>query len=156
VLPVVSVALMFVQQQMYMPPPTDDVQRQQQTMMKFMTVFMGVMFYKVAAGVCIYFIVSSAWGFAERSLLPKPKKPGDPDESAPRTGGSATTASPPPGGRGGPAAPSQERKSFSKKARQQRKQDRAREQEKTDAAADTFVGKLKAWWERVLEEARKK
>ncbi len=31
------------------------------------------MFYKVAAGLCIYFIASSLWGFAERKLLPKKK-----------------------------------------------------------------------------------
>jgi YidC/Oxa1 family membrane protein insertase len=45
-------------------------------MMKYMMVFFGLMFYKVAAGLCLYFIASSAWGFAERKLLPK-KKPGE-------------------------------------------------------------------------------
>ena len=35
-------------------------------------VFMGVMFFKVAAGLCIYFITSSLWGIIERKLLPKP------------------------------------------------------------------------------------
>ena len=38
-----------------------------------MTVFMGVMFYKVPAGLCLYFITSSLWGICERKLLPKPK-----------------------------------------------------------------------------------
>ena len=33
---------------------------------------MGVMFFKVAAGLCIYFITSSLWGIIERKLLPKP------------------------------------------------------------------------------------
>jgi YidC/Oxa1 family membrane protein insertase len=33
---------------------------------------MGIMFYKVAAGLCIYFIASSIWGIAERKLVPKP------------------------------------------------------------------------------------
>ena len=46
-------------------------------MMNFMMVFMGVMFYKVPAGLCVYFIASSLWGMAERKLLPKPK-PGAP------------------------------------------------------------------------------
>ncbi|RMG04040.1 MAG: hypothetical protein D6741_01600, partial [Planctomycetota bacterium] len=32
---------------------------------------MGILFYKVASGLCLYFIASSAWGMAERKLLPK-------------------------------------------------------------------------------------
>jgi YidC/Oxa1 family membrane protein insertase len=43
----------------------------QQKMMKYMMIFFGLMFYKVAAGLCIYFIASSVWGFTERKLLPK-------------------------------------------------------------------------------------
>jgi hypothetical protein len=39
-----------------------------------MMIFFGLLFYKVAAGLCIYFIASSLWGFAERKWLPK-KKP---------------------------------------------------------------------------------
>ena len=77
---------MLVQQKWTMPPPTDEQQEQQQKMMKYMMVFMGLMFYKVASGLCIYFIASSVWGFCERQLLPK-KKPGavpepPPDEQA--------------------------------------------------------------------------
>jgi YidC/Oxa1 family membrane protein insertase len=48
----------------------------QQNVMNFMTVFMGVMFYKVPAGLCLYFITSSLWGICERKFLPKPK-PGE-------------------------------------------------------------------------------
>ncbi len=70
-LPVVAVALMLVQQKMMTPPPTDEQQEMQQKMMKWMMVFMGLMFYKVAAGLCLYFIASSLWGFTERKLLPK-------------------------------------------------------------------------------------
>ena len=40
-------------------------------MMKFMMVFMGVMFYKVPSGLGIYFITSSLWAVGERLLLPK-------------------------------------------------------------------------------------
>ena len=40
-------------------------------MMKFMMVFMGVMFYKVPSGLGIYFITSSLWAIGERLLLPK-------------------------------------------------------------------------------------
>jgi YidC/Oxa1 family membrane protein insertase len=39
--------------------------------MKYMTLFMGVMFFKVAAGLCLYFIASSLWGIGERKLLPR-------------------------------------------------------------------------------------
>ena len=34
-----------------------------------MMIFMGVMFYHVAAGLCVYFIASSLWGIGERKLL---------------------------------------------------------------------------------------
>jgi len=43
-----------------------------QKMMTFMMVAMGVMFFKVQAGLCLYFITSSLWGIIERKLLPKP------------------------------------------------------------------------------------
>ena len=48
-------------------------------MMKYMMLFMGILFFKVASGLCLYFIVSSAWGIAERKLLPKV---GTPEEIA--------------------------------------------------------------------------
>ena len=75
-LPIIAVTLMIIQQKMLTPPPTDEQQEMQQKIMKYMMVFFGLMFYKVAAGLCLYFIASSAWGFAERKLLPK-KKPGE-------------------------------------------------------------------------------
>ena len=43
----------------------------QQKMMKYMTGFMGLLFYKVASGLCLYFIASSLWGLGERRLLKK-------------------------------------------------------------------------------------
>jgi len=70
-LPIVTVVLFIVQQKMFTPPATDDQSRMQQSMMKYVMVFMGVMFFKVAAGLCLYFIASSIWGIAERKLLPK-------------------------------------------------------------------------------------
>lgn len=72
VLPLITVALFLVQQKMFMPPPTDDQQRLMQKMMTFMMIFMGFLFFKVASGLCIYFITSSVWGILERKLLPKP------------------------------------------------------------------------------------
>jgi YidC/Oxa1 family membrane protein insertase len=74
-LPCITVALFLVQQKMFMPPPTDEQTAMQQKMMKYMMIFIGVMFFKVASGLCIYFIASSLWGIAERQLLPKSKPP---------------------------------------------------------------------------------
>ena len=71
ILPLVTVALFLLQQKMFMPPATDDQTRMQQRMMNYMTLFMGVLFFKVPSGLCIYFITSSLWGVAERKLLPK-------------------------------------------------------------------------------------
>ncbi len=71
ILPLFTVALFIWQQTMFMPPATDDNTALQQKMMKYMTLFMGVMFFKVAAGLCLYFIASSLWGISERKLLPK-------------------------------------------------------------------------------------
>jgi YidC/Oxa1 family membrane protein insertase len=73
VFPLITVALFLVQQKMFTPPATDEQTRMQQQMMTYMTVFMGIMFYKVPAGLCLYFITSSLWGIAERKLLPKVK-----------------------------------------------------------------------------------
>lgn len=70
-LPIVTIALFIVQQKMMMPPPTDEQQALQQKMMKYMMIFFGLMFFKVASGLCVYFIASSLWGLAERKLLPK-------------------------------------------------------------------------------------
>jgi YidC/Oxa1 family membrane protein insertase len=91
-LPVVAVAFMIVQQKFLMPPAMDEQAEMQQKMMKYMMIFMGLMFYKVAAGLCIYFIVSSVWGLCERKLLPKTK---------PATADAAGAAPPPRGGSSG-------------------------------------------------------
>jgi YidC/Oxa1 family membrane protein insertase len=82
-LPIIAVTLMMFQQKMLTPPPQDEQQEMQQKVMKWMTVFIGVMFYKVASGLCLYFIASSAWGLAERKLfIPKTGA-----RSAPPSGG---------------------------------------------------------------------
>jgi len=74
ILPIVAVAFMMVQQKLTMPPAVDEQTAMQQKIMKYMMIFMGLMFYKVAAGLCLYFIASSVWGYTERKLLPKKKK----------------------------------------------------------------------------------
>lgn len=71
IMPLFTVFLFLKQQKSMMPPATDDQTRMQQSMMKYMTLFMGIMFYKVACGLCLYFIVSSLWGMAERKYLKK-------------------------------------------------------------------------------------
>ena len=105
--------------------------------MKFMMVFIAVLFYKVAAGLAVYFIASSLWGVAERRLLPKkealalagpappPTGKGPPGKFGPLKGGP---------GKGGPAA-------------------------KTKAPVEEPTGpfaRLKKWWRDVLKEAKKK
>ena len=68
-LPCITVVLFLIQQKLFMPPPADEQAEMQQKMMNFMTIAMGFMFWHVPAGLCIYFIASSAWGIAERKLL---------------------------------------------------------------------------------------
>jgi len=72
ILPILTMILFIAQQKLFTPPATDDQQKLMQRMMTFMMVFMGIMFFKVPAGLCIYFITSSLWGIIERKLLPKP------------------------------------------------------------------------------------
>ena len=79
-LPVLTIILFIWQQKMFMPPAADEQAAMQQKMMKYMMIFMGLMFFKVASGLCIYFIASSLWGLGERRFLPK---------AAPVAGGSA-------------------------------------------------------------------
>jgi YidC/Oxa1 family membrane protein insertase len=71
-LPLLTVVLFQIQQKMFMPPPVDEQQAMQQNIMKYMMLFMGILFFKVASGLCVYFIASSLWGLAERKFLPKP------------------------------------------------------------------------------------
>jgi len=77
-LPILTIALFIVQQKVLMPKATDEQTRMTQQMMMFMTVFMGVLFFKVPAGLCIYFITSSIWSLVERKLVKKfmPPLPG--------------------------------------------------------------------------------
>ena len=90
ILPILTMFLFILQQKLFTPPATDDQQKMMQKMMMFMMLFMGFMFFKVPAGLCLYFITSSLWAVIERTLLPKPKLdtdnlPGDNDDSKPQT-----------------------------------------------------------------------
>lgn len=74
VLPIITIVFFLWQQKKLMPPPTDEQAAMQQKIMKYMMIFMGLLFFKVASGLCIYFIASSLWGMGERRFLPKAKK----------------------------------------------------------------------------------
>jgi len=101
VLPLMTVVLFLMQQKMFMPPPADDQAAMQQKIMKFMMIFIGLLFFKVASGLCLYFIVSSLWGLGERQFMPKidagKDTPPEPvvkseeksKETQPRSGGTA-------------------------------------------------------------------
>jgi YidC/Oxa1 family membrane protein insertase len=125
-LPVVAVSFMLVQQKMLTPPPADEQQEMQQKMMKWMMVVMGILFYKVASGLCVYFIVSSLWGMTERQLLPKAK---------PAVAGGAE----PPPSKNGPRKGPQRAKAGPTKVQE-----------------DGVVEKIRRMWEEILKEARKK
>src|SRR5262249_365685 len=90
-LPVIAGVLMIIQQKLLTPPPTDEQQEMQHKVMKYMMLVIVLMFYKVAAGLAIYFIVSSLWGLTERKLLFPKAKPaaasgGATGQSGPRAG----------------------------------------------------------------------
>lgn len=69
-LPVIAVAFMIIQQKLMTPPAQNEEQEVQQRTMQIMMGVMGIFFYKVAAGLCLYFIASSMWGVIERKMLP--------------------------------------------------------------------------------------
>lgn len=71
ILPVLVVVLFLAQQKMFMPPATDEQTAMTQKMMNIMTLMMGLFFFRVPAGLCIYFITSSLWGICERMLVKK-------------------------------------------------------------------------------------
>lgn len=71
ILPIFVVVLFITQQKLFMPPATDEQTAMTQKVMTFMTLFMGLFFFRVPAGLCIYFIASSMWGIGERLLVKK-------------------------------------------------------------------------------------
>jgi YidC/Oxa1 family membrane protein insertase len=143
VLPFVVVVLMLFQTKLFSPPATSPETEAQQKMMKYMMVFMGVMFYKVPSGLGLYFITSSLWAIGERLLLPKVThaRPsavelGHDEVSDDRGlggGGKGGQISNGPGSRGGKPAPVGNGTSALAKPR----------------------GRIAQFWDRVLEEARK-
>ncbi|MFN0195383.1 MAG: YidC/Oxa1 family insertase periplasmic-domain containing protein [Planctomycetaceae bacterium] len=89
-LPIITIVLFIFQQKMFMPPPADKDQELQFKMMNYMMIFMGFLFYRVPAGLCVYFIASSLWGMGERKWLDRRKltmKPSAPTSNPKKSGG---------------------------------------------------------------------
>ena len=106
-LPLLSTALMIVNQKLTMPPPVDEEQRIQQKTMNFTMAIMGAMFYRVPSGLCVYIITSSAWGMIERALLKKFSPVTDTTKTPSADGNSSAGGSSGfGGGSGKPAGPS--------------------------------------------------
>jgi YidC/Oxa1 family membrane protein insertase len=96
ILPLATMALFLIQQKMFTPPAVDEQQKMMQKMMSFMMLFMAIMFFKVPAGLCVYFVTSSIWAILEKKLLPKPELDTSKYDNA-RDGSGGTTT----GGKGG-------------------------------------------------------
>ena len=95
-LPFISLGLMMWQILMTPTPPAAtpelaEQQRMSKKMTMFMMIFVGFMFYNVPAGLCVYIITSTAWGFLERKLI---KKKYPPTGTAAASAGLPTTTSP--------------------------------------------------------------
>ena len=73
-LPWISIGLMVMHQKLTMPPPTNDEQRAQYKMMNVMMFVMGATFYRVPAGLCLYFIATNVWSMIERRIFEKRAK----------------------------------------------------------------------------------
>lgn len=102
-LPILTVALFIVQQKLFTPPPTSDEQAMTYKMMNIMMIVIGFAFYRVPAGLCLYFISSSLWGIGERLLLKKQVKPDgtlveqtESSDDSPGTGGGGKRNEPKP------------------------------------------------------------
>src|SRR5262249_49438193 len=113
---------------------------------------------KVAAGLCIYFIVSSVWGYCERKLLPKKSAVGGsqlPQQPRGRFAqwmldrmqavGDGTPAPASGNGAGTPTV-----------ARDKRPPKKPQRKPAPAANGNGVLNKLRAWWHQVLKEARKK
>lgn len=110
-LPFLTIGLFVAQQKLTMPPPADEEQAMQYRMMNFMMIFMGVMFYRVPAALCIYFIASSIWGLGERWLIERLHLADAPGEAPATTAALATAGAAPTTGSASPAKPDTPEKS---------------------------------------------
>lgn len=139
-LPLFAVALMVVQQKLMMPPPADKEQEFQQKIMRYMMIVMGIFFYKIAAGLCIYIITSTLWGFAERKFLPKAKA--KPAGFSPDVISEVKAVA--------------EKADVSPLSKKKAKKAAARAKKEEVVEAKGLGQRLSAWWNDVLEQAKKK
>jgi len=126
IFPIVWVVLQVIQQKMMMLPPTSEQEAMQQKMMKYMMVFVGVWGFKLPAGLVLYFMASALWSVTERKLLPKSQLA----TAGASAGGAAAKAKVPP-------------------------TIRTRSRPKP-TNGDGMLQRVKDWWEKILEEAKKK
>jgi YidC/Oxa1 family membrane protein insertase len=135
-LPFGVIGLMLFQTKLFAPPATTPEAETQQKMMKYMMVFMGVMFYKVPSGLGIYFITSSLWAIGERLLLPKVTHATESDAAAKAVAAEKGTS--------GPSGDA------SNGSRGNGKQDPER-----NGGNEKPPGAVAQFWSRLLDEARK-
>ncbi|MCA8991181.1 MAG: membrane protein insertase YidC [Planctomycetaceae bacterium] len=100
-LPILAVALFILQAKIMTPPPTSEDQEFQQKMQMAMMLAIGFAFYSMPAGLCLYIICSSGWGFAERFIIKRfwphiydPKLAPDDAGGAPGAAAAAVVAGP--------------------------------------------------------------
>lgn len=147
ILPLLAISVMILQQKVMMPPAQDEQQAAQQKMMRYMMILFAFFFYKVAAGLCIYFVVSSLWGFAERKLMPKKDDPlKTPPPSAEKPAKKESVWSKP------------EKNGSGKKGKAGKKSAKgATSQPASPQVVElSWWGKVKNWWNEVLDKAQKK
>src|SRR6185369_11438376 len=131
----------------------------------YMMIFFGLLFYKVAAGLCIYFIASSLWGFAERKWLPKKKLVTD-GETADSLYQKIRGDGQPPREEPRPVSNGQNVTAPSNRAkrRQERRKQRERgtvsnsptlesEKEPLTPQASGWWARMREWWQDVLKKA---
>ena len=135
-LPFAVIGLMLFQTKLFAPPATTPEAEQQQKIMKFMMIFMGVMFYKVPSGLGIYFITSSLWAIGERLILPK-VAPATPQEMA------------------GKAASSEKSSFWPGRGSQNGDRGGGKNDVDSNGEKSKPPGALAQFWSRILEEARK-
>ncbi|MBS0203204.1 MAG: membrane protein insertase YidC [Planctomycetes bacterium] len=73
-LPCISIGLMMVHQKLTMPPAQNEEQAAQYKMMNVMMFVMGATFYRVPAGLCLYFIATNIWSMTERTIFERKAK----------------------------------------------------------------------------------
>ncbi len=70
ILPIIMTVVWMIQQKMT-PKPEDPQMQQQQKVFMYMTVFFGFMFYHIAAGLVLYWMVMNLFGIVEQMIIKK-------------------------------------------------------------------------------------